>query len=79
VKLYSLICDAPGLPLTAAGSIATTLQWRGVEELGLGHIRGGALVAPKQMSIHRTSVLTSPPVSGDFPYLYVRAGAQGLT
>ncbi|MEV4320452.1 hypothetical protein [Actinocrispum sp. NPDC049592] len=75
MKIYTLTCDAPGLPLSAVGSLAAT-QWRGGEEHGMGRIRGGAIVAPKQMPIQGTSVRTGRPVNVDFPYISVRAGAQ---
>jgi len=65
--------------LSATGILPAT-PWRAGEEHGLGlelgRIRGGAIVAPKQMSIQGTSVPTARPVNGDFPYFYVRARAQ---
>jgi hypothetical protein len=78
VKIYSVLCDAPGLPLPANGFLAGA-QWRTGEETKLGRIRGGAIVAPKQMSVQGTSVHTVRPVNVDFPYFPVRAGAKDLT
>ena len=78
VKIYSVHCDAPGLPLSASKPIAGA-QWRTGEELTLGRIGGGAIVAPKPMSVQGTTVLTGRPVNVDFPYFPVRAGALDLT
>ncbi|ALG06888.1 hypothetical protein [Kibdelosporangium phytohabitans] len=76
MKNYTLICDAPGLPLSK-GSL-THAEWRKNERLSAVKIRGGALlIAPKQMSTQGTSVRTVQ--TGDFPYFPVRAEAQGLT
>ena len=74
MKNYTLICDAPGLPLSK-GSL-THAEWPANERLSAARIRGGALVAPKQMTIQGTSVRTVQ--TGDFPYFPVRAEAQGL-
>jgi hypothetical protein len=77
MKLYTLICDTPGLP-SSKGSL-THAEWRAYEPLAATRSRGGAIVAPKQMTIQGTSVSTVQTVNGDFPYIPVRAGEQGLT
>ncbi|TCO62991.1 hypothetical protein EV192_1021135 [Actinocrispum wychmicini] len=79
MKLYTIRCDAPSLPLSASGFTMGAFG-RVVEEPTLvRRLRGGAIVAPKQMWIQGTSVHTGRPVNVDFPYISVRAGAQGLT
>ena len=78
MKLYALICDAPGL-LSSNDSLAHA-EWRNAERLISRRTRGGAIAALKQMTIQGTSVPTVPTVTGvDFPYIPVRAGEQGLT
>ncbi|MET0235705.1 MAG: hypothetical protein ABW224_13760, partial [Kibdelosporangium sp.] len=65
MKLYTLICDTPGLPLSA-GSL-THAEWRAYEPLAATRSRGGAIVAPKQMATQGTSVPMVLNVVGDFP------------
>jgi hypothetical protein len=77
MKLYTLICDAPGLPLSTGSP--THAEWRAYEPLVAMRTRGGAIVAPKQITAQGTSVPTVLTVNGDFPYVPVRAGEQGLT
>jgi hypothetical protein len=78
MKLNTLICDAPGLP-SSTGSI-THAEWRAYEPLAAmkTRTRGGAIVAPKQITAQGTSVPTVLTVNGDFPYIPVRTG-EGLT
>jgi hypothetical protein len=78
VKLYSITCDAPALPLSESG-FRQVAFWRAAEKSTLGLMRGGAIVAPKQLAIQGTTVHTGRPVNVDFPNISVRAGAQGLT
>jgi hypothetical protein len=78
VKLYTVHCDAPGLPLSASG-VAPSTPWCAGEQIVV-RTRGGAIVAPKQLPIQGTSVRTVATVNADFPYMFhVRAGAQDLT
>jgi len=78
VKIFSFQCDTPGFPLTPGGSLAAALLRTGNESV-LGHARGGAIAALKQMPLQGTSVPTRRPETVDFPYDPVRARAQGLT
>ncbi|MBP2320566.1 hypothetical protein JOF56_000951 [Kibdelosporangium banguiense] len=77
MKLYTIICGTPGLP-SSKGSKAHA-EWRAVEPMTANRLRGGAIVAPKQITAQGTSVPTVLTVTGDFPYIPVRAGEQGLT
>jgi hypothetical protein len=81
MRLETIICVAPDLPSSARGFIASGQQWHADEQLLLTatRTRGGAIVAPKPMSVQGTSVRTVRPVNADFPYIHVRAGAQDLT
>jgi hypothetical protein len=63
----------------SAVSLVAGAQWRTGEELTLGRIRGGAIVAPKQMSVQGTAVHTGRPTNVDFPYFPVRAERKDLT
>jgi hypothetical protein len=76
MKLYTPICNAPGLPLST-GSM-THAEWRAHELLAATRSRGGAIVAPKQITAQGTRVPTVLTVNGDFPYIPVRTG-EGLT
>lgn len=80
MRLESIICVAPGLPSSERGFMAYGPKWHATEQqLTATRTRGGAIVAPKPMSVQGTSVRTVRPVNADFPYIHVRAGAQDLT
>jgi hypothetical protein len=78
MKLFTLICDTPGLP-SYTGTLAHA-EWRGAERLISRRTRGGAIAALKQTTAQGTSVPTVQMTNGvDFPYIPVRAGEQDLT
>lgn len=79
MKLYPIMCDAPGLPLFTGSSFMPNAEWRIDERLIAIRTRGGAIVAPKQLSFQGTALHLVRPVNADFPYSHVRAGAQDLT
>jgi hypothetical protein len=83
MRLEYIICDAPGLPLSSdspANHHGTGMSpWQGSEQsTALRMTRGGAIVAPKQLSVEGTRVRTARNLTVDFPYIHVRAGAQDL-
>jgi hypothetical protein len=78
VKLNTLICGVPGLPLSIGG-ISPTAEWRADEQLTAIRARGAAIVAPKQTTQQGTSLhMAVRPLNVDFPYIHVRARAQDL-
>ncbi|MCE7008254.1 hypothetical protein LWC34_36380 [Kibdelosporangium philippinense] len=73
MKNYTIICDAPGLPLSK-GSLKPAAWQQANEQLRSLRLRGGHMAERTHIVIPGTAVPTVR--TGDFPYFLVRAGAQ---